>query len=199
MESAGQTGRNQELSEQKDDLQGVATHRHTHRDAAAQKPITRLVCFDMFDADGDGRAEDVVWTVLLEPKRLARARLLTEAFPAKKPKRPLVHTSFIPVRGRVSGIGLIEQIEGLHDVMKAIIDQTIDGATIKIAPPGFYRPSATMNPEPITYNPAQLYPLGDPSRDIAFPTLGTQGETVGINLFTLIMQMQERQTSIGDL
>lgn len=197
--TAGEAGTNQEMREQKDDLQGATETRDTRPQTESQRTVTRLMCFDLYAMERGAPAQDVVWVVIQDIKALCRARLLTEIYPSRVPRRPLVSRSMLPVRGRVAGISLPEQIEGLHDAMKAIIDQTIDGGTMKIIPPGFYRPSGSMKPETIAYSPGEMYPLNDPQRDVNFPTLNTQGEALGINLFTLIQQMEERNTAIGEL
>jgi hypothetical protein len=110
------------------------------------KTLTRLTCFDIFDIDGDGVNEDVIFWVIKETKTLLRVRELTQVYPANPPRRPFAEASFIPVRGRRIGISLLEMIEGLHDVIKQFADQTIDRGTITNVPFGFYRASSNMRP-----------------------------------------------------
>jgi hypothetical protein len=157
------------------------------------------LCFDTFDINGDGVSEDVVWWVILETEALARAKIMTEVYPSNPPRRPLAEQSFIPIRGRKGGISLLEMMEGLHDVMKMTLDQTVDAGTLKIAPPWFYRPSGSIKPEIIKLTPGEGYPLQDPQRDVHFPQANFQAETFGINLLTVMTQWQERLTTIGDL
>jgi hypothetical protein len=199
--ASGQDGRNREHKDQKDAIQGTASRPGTDENSKTkpQKTVTRLMCFDVYDAREDGKAVDMVWTVILETKTLARAKLLTELYPARVPRRPIEHEAFIPVRGRVSGIGIPELLEGLHDAMKAILDQTVDGGTMKIAPPWFYRPFGGMKPETIRLAPGEGYPLGDPTRDVHFPTANTQAETMGLNMVAVLGQMEERLAMVGEL
>ena len=198
MEVAGENRDNQEAREQKDDLQGV-TPSPSDKKVALQKTVTRLLCFDIFDINDDGVAEDVVWWVILETEALARAKIMTEVYPSSPPRRPLAEESFIPIRGRKGGISLLEMMEGLHDVMKMTLDQIVDSGTLKIAPPWFYRPSGSIKPEIIKLAPGEGYPLQDPQRDVNFPQANFQAETFGINLITVMTQWQDHLTTIGPL
>ncbi len=189
---------NQEMREEKDTIQGVSPS-EKDKHAPTHGVVTRLMCFDVFDVDGDGQTEDVVWWVIKETRTLARARWLTEAFPSDKLRRPLVHRSLLPVRGRVGGISMLEMMEGLHDVAKTVLDQTVDSGTIRNAPFFFYRPSGSMKPEVIQMAPGEGYPLNDPQRDVHFPAFNNNDQVFGINILTMMMQMEERLTTIGDL
>ena len=183
---------------QKDDFQGE-TPNTKPEGAKSQNTLTRLMCFDTFDIDGDGIDEDVIFWVLKEHKILLRAKLLTEIYPGSRPRRPLVSKPFIPVRGRWTGISLLEIMEGLHDSIKQFFDQTADAGTISNSPFGFYRASSALKPDIIRMSPGELYPLQDPKRDIEFPNLGNQAQAFGINMIGLLTNMEERLTMIGDL
>jgi hypothetical protein len=185
---------------QKDDFQGTYdTDRHKNSDAPSHNRLTRLICFDRYDIDGDGLDEDVIFWVLCEPKLALKVMLLTDVFPSNPPMRPLVTESFIPVKGRVIGISLLEMMEGLHDATKELVDQTIDSGTLSSSPFFFYKPASTLNPEIITMNPGEGIPIGMPKEDIYFPQLNTNGQTFGINMMTILGQMQERLTMTSDL
>lgn len=196
MRNVGGPDRETEKEVQKDDLQGeqalsagkVKSHRN----------VTRLMCFDTFDIDNDGIDEDVVVWLIKETKTLLRVRRLTEVYPLTPPRRPLVSRQMIPVRGRRHGVGLLEQTEGIHDVMKMLIDQTIDNGTIRNAPFFFYRPSGGIRPETIRLWPGEGYPLSDPQRDVQFPQF-QQDFGYGINMLTLLMSMEEKATQVGDM
>ena len=186
---------------QRDDLGGKTIVLGTQPEAQSHDTVTRLLCFDRWDIDGDGLDEDVIWWVLLEPKMVVRARVLQEVYPSMKPQRPrpLAEASLFPVRGRRVGISLLEMLEGLHDAMKVLLDQTIDANTIGIVPFWFYRPTSTMQSERIRLAPGEGFPLGDPARDIAFPQIGNpQAQGMAINLFTLLQQAEERVSVVGD-
>jgi len=162
--------------------------------------LTRYLCFDTFDWNGDGVDEDVIWWVLRENKILLKAKALTEMYPSNPPRRPIAEAQFMPVRGRRTGISLLEQLEGLHDAIKMLLDQTIDAGTASIAPPWFYRAAGGLKPEIIRLSPGEGYPLGDPNRDVNFPKIGDpQAQGMGLNLATLLEQKEERLAVIGDL
>ena len=189
---------------QKDDLAGKTD---AESDTNAKKEgnkshnrLTRYLCFDTFDIDGDGIDEDVIWWVLRESKIMLKAKALTEMFPSNPPRRPIAEAAFLPVRGRRVGVSMLELLEGLHDAMKMLMDQVVDAGTAAIAPPWFYRPGGGMKPEVIRLNPAEGYPLGDPSRDVSFPRIGDpQAQGLGLNLMTILGQQEERLSVIGDL
>lgn len=194
----GDSGKDTGLEGVKDDLQGVS-RMPTVSGAESHKTLTRLMCFDLYDIDGDGVDEDVVWWVLLETKTLMRARRLTEVYPAMPPRRPLAEAAFLPIEGRRGGMSLLEIMEGLHDATKSLMDQTVDSGTLKTVPFGFYRAAGGLRPEVIRMWPGELYPLNDPKNDIYFPQFSTNSEGLQINLVTMLQGMGERLTTIGDL
>ncbi|MGE0289520.1 MAG: hypothetical protein AB7I42_26025 [Bradyrhizobium sp.] len=187
--------------QQKDDLAGK--HEEPSVDKAkSHETLTRLICFDRYDIDGDGLDEDVIFWVILEMKRVVKAIVLEEMYPTLplNHRRPFAEAALFPVPGRRVGMSMLELLEGLHDAAKTAMDQTIDANSIGIVPFGFYRPTSTMQSEVIRLAPGELYPLGDPSRDIAFPQIGNpQAQGMAINLMTILQQMGERVSVIGDL
>jgi hypothetical protein len=161
--------------------------------------LTRLTCFDVYDADGDGIAEDVVWWVILETKQLLRARLMTEVYPFKRPRRPFAEGNFLPVKGRREGISLPELMEGLHDVMKETLDQSIDNGTLTNSPFFFYRPTSNLKPEVIRPWPGDGIPINDPKNDVFFPNMQNNSQAWAMNMLAFLTQQKERLTLQGDL
>ena len=197
LEAAGTPKDDQASKQQKDRMQGTVEPGSTT--VASHKPLTRLMCFDRYDIDGDGLDEDVVWWSVLETGTILKAKYLTEMFPANPPRRPFAESSFIPVRGRRSGISLPELLEGMHDLAKTTIDLTIDGGTAANFPFGFYRATSNMKAEVIRVNPNELYPLGDPKNDVYYPSLPGQSQAFGINLLTIVDQIQSKLAMQSDL
>lgn len=193
---AGETLIGNEIEDQADSFQGHGEF--FNPEDVGHRKVTRLICFDMYDMDGDGLAEDVIFWVIKEHDLVLKAKPLTEMYPANPPRRPFAEAAFVPVRGRRGGVGMLEMIEGLHDLMKAILDQSIDAGTLSNSPFGFYRPSGSMKPEVINLWPGELYPIGDPARDIAFPNMPTKDQTFGLNMITMLGQLEERLTVVGD-
>ena len=165
----------------------------------AHRTLTRLLCFDTYDIDGDGKTEDIVCWVILETRTLLRCRLLSEVFPFLPPRRPLAREPFMPVEGSCDGISLPELMEGYHDLIKIITDQTVDTNTVTGVPFFFYRAAGGNRPEIIKLAPGEGYPLADPSRDVNFPRMNVSGISGGINLMTMFMAQEEKLTNIGDL
>lgn len=166
----------------------------SHRD------LTLLICFDSYDCNNDKINEDVIWWVILEAKLVVRARYLTEFCPFNPPRRPFAESQFTPVRGRRKGIGLVEMLESMHDLMKKTIDQAIDANDIAINPFFFYRKTAAVTPNIIRLWPGEGYPVSDPQRDIYFPQIGNANAMgFAINLFGLVSSAEERVSMIGDM
>jgi hypothetical protein len=164
-----------------------------------QGTVTRLVVFDRFDLDGDGLAEDVVFWVLVEPKIVLRARMLSEVFPAKVPRRPLAEATFCPVGGRREGIGLLEMQEGIHDMQKMLFDIACDSGTLGAMPVFFYRMAGALKPENLQVFPGMGIPVGDPQRDISFPNIANQnGLGMMLNLISMLGTWGDRATMIGE-
>ncbi len=189
----------QEREEQKDVLQGVVQQRDLPKDADSHRPLTRLMCFDCYDIDGDGLDEDVVFWMILEDKIILKAVYLSQVFPSDPPRRPFAEAGLFPVPGRRLAIGLLEMMEGLHDLMKQFFDQGGDAGTLANAPFGFYRQTSSMKPEQIRLWPGEMYPLSDPKNDVSFPQLGNQNQAFTFNMVTMLTQIEERLTNIGDL
>jgi len=198
LENVSRSRINQEYKDQKDDLQGTLDPESTEV-VASHKTVTRLICFDRFDIDGDGLDEDVIFWVIKETKKVLKVKLLTEMFPANPPRRPLVNKSMIPVKDRVIGIGLLEMMEGIHDSLKETADQMIDGGTLASSPFFFYKATSSLNPETMTLAPGDGVPVGDPNNDINFPNINNQGQVFGFNMMTILTQMNERLTMVSDL
>jgi hypothetical protein len=182
--------------EQDDILEGVSDQR---ADEGSHGHLTRLVCFDTYDIDGDGKTEDVVFWVLLETERLLRVRLLTEVYPGSRPERPFAEASFLPVGKRRAGISMLEMSEGLHDFMKETIDQMVDNGTLANLPWFTYRANSALNPETLRPGPGDGIPTSDPKNDIVMQRIGNEGQAFWLNLIGLIRQQAERLTLQGDL
>ena len=168
-------------------------------EARGMETLTRLIVFDRYDIDGDGRPEDVMWWYIVETKSVLRARHLTDHFPSNPVRRPFGESCFIPVEGRRSGIGMLEMMEGSHDLLKEIADQTIDGGTISMIPFGFYRAIGGVRPEVIRLWPGEMYPVADPVKDVNFPRVGNTNSAFGLNMATMIDQWQQKLTMVGDI
>ena len=159
--------------------------------------VTRLMVFDTIET-GSG-TEDVVYWVVKESKMVLRKRRLSEMSPSRIPRRPFAEESYVPVRGRRLGIGVLELGEGIHDLKKQLTDMSIDHGTLSLAPFFFYKPTSTMKPEVIKLFPGEGYPLNDPSRDVHFPTLPQGGQAFAFNMMTVMERDFERLEMVGDL
>ncbi len=158
------------------------------------KPLTRLMCFDIYDYDGDGENEDVIWWVIKETKTLLRARELTQQFPSNPPRRPFAEAQFLP-----ENVSLVELMEGLHDVSKQVLDMTIDKGSLELTPWGLYRQTSNIRNETIRYKLGELYGVSDPKNDVHFPQMPNSGSNYGFNMFSTLNSLEERLVTQGDL
>ena len=189
----------QESEEQKDVMQGHVEQSKPPEGAESHKPLTRLRIYDCYDINGDGLDEDVVFTMILETETLCRVKYLGQEFPSNPPRRPFAEGQLFPVPGRRHAIGLLEMMEGLHDLTTQFFEQGGDAGTIANTPFFFYRASSSMRPEVIRMMPGEGYPLSDPKNDINFPQSGNQNQSFMFNMQSLLTQMTEKLTNIGDL
>lgn len=161
--------------------------------------VTAVEWYGAWDLNDDGLDEEVIFTVLRESRTLARVRYLSEMYPGTPQTRPLSHTCFIPVKGEIDGISQVELMEGLHDFIHVMFNQTVDRGDLTNQPFGFYRASSGLKPEIIRLWPGDLYPVDNPMQDVNFPQLPHSDQTFGLNMIALGMQFLERLTQIGPL
>lgn len=187
------------FEEQKDDFAGFSNV-HANSTERGHNTVTRLMCFDMFDVDGDGIEEDVIWWALREDNILLKAAYLGEMFPGSPPQRPVRSKSLFPVNGRVAGISYLEMSEGLHDVTKQLTDQAIDGGTLAQMPFFFYRPLGNLKNETMRMGPGEGIPVNNPSQDVYMPNFNNSAaQGFHLNMITLLQQWEEKVTMIGDV
>jgi hypothetical protein len=165
----------------------------------SNRTVTRYMCFDSYDVDKDGLNEDVIFWVIREGEILLKAKRLTEMYPFAPPRRPLAESNYLEVKGRRTGLGLLEMMEGLHDWLKEIVDWTMDSGQLQTMPFGFYRPTSAIKSEVYRMWPGDLMPALDPKNDVYFPTLQNTSMAFGLNMLTVANQMEERLSAIGDL
>ena len=161
--------------------------------------ITAVEWYGAWDLDGDGLDEEVIFTILREPQKLARVRYLSEMYPGTPQTRPFSYATCIPVKGEIYGISYPELQEGLHDFIHVMFNQTVDRGDITNQPFGFYRASSGLKPEIIRLWPGDLYPVDNPQQDVAFPQMPHADQTFGLNMIALGMQFLERLTALGPM
>ncbi len=189
LENLSITRISQEAKDQKDNMQGTIDD-FSERDAS-HKVLTRYICFDVWDG------KDVIWYVIREANLVMKAAHLTEMYPANPPRRPFAEASFLPVKGRRLGISYLEQMEGLHDSSKEMLDQMIDAGTLANSPFFIYKASQ-QNPDTLSLGPGDGVPMTNPKEDIFFPNI-QNNQAFAINTLTMMEQMQNRLTLTNDL
>lgn len=187
---------NDDLKEIKDVREGTVT---TSTEGTAHPRLTRLICFMGLDIDGDGLEEQVVCRVIRETHTLLRVTLLNEEFPSDRPHRPLMHRAFIPVKDRIYGLSLPELLEPLYDMVKILLDQMVDGGTIRIMPFGFVKAHGGLRNEPIRIVPGLLQPTASPKDDVNMLQFGNNADALFTNLITIYSQWADQLTMIGEL
>jgi hypothetical protein len=149
-----------------------------------------------YDVDGSGlTSKIVVWTHRKTRTEL-RATYLRRI--NKSGEIPIFKIDFHRRPGQTYGVGIIEMMHPISKELDAIHNIRIDSGMITNVPMFFYRPTSSMNPETIQFEPGAGIPLDDPQRDINIPTWGNKtgwGFQEEQSLQTLI----ERLTGTNDL
>ena len=197
-QDAADTSNPQAETEVKDLKDTLAGQEPIPSDASRQW-VTMVEWYGPWDADGDDLEEECIFSVIEETQTLARARWLTEIFPGMPPRRPLGKASPIPVKGQLYGIGFLELMEGLHDFMHIILNQTIDNGAITNLPAGAYRASSGIKPEVLHLAPGEWIPTDNPQTDFQMFAWPGRDQSWGLNMFNLGVQMLDRLTQIGPI
>ena len=191
-----------ELQEQKDLLEG---RQHQEVDADREEdlghlPVSLLLCFDRWDVDGDGLAEDVFWVIEDDAKVLCEARLLVERWPATRPYRPLADWCPLPVKDRWLGISLLELGEAIYDLVKGTFDQMYDGWTMATIPFFLYGASSKLSADILSIAPGQGSPVpGNPRETVLFPTLSQRDPAGALGIIGLALQFFQQLMAQGPL
>ena len=192
---------NRRIEDQEHTLQGTTRSAHTPTEQRDQD-ATRLMVFDFDDIDGDGKPEGVIYTVLVEAKKLCNATPLTQRYRVPtggKPWRPLAEAAFLPSRGRREGMGLPELMEGLHDMMTEVLNTAINTDFLGSVITGGYKPSSNLPNDVISLAPIEMIPLQDPQRDLVFRTPGNGASAASFNFIALGQKWEESMTTQSDL
>ena len=161
--------------------------------------MTMVEWYGRWDANGDGFDEDVIIWVLREPRLLARGKYLTELYPSKPPRRPFGEARYIPVPGQFYGVGLLEMMEGLHDFVHVMLNQSVDAGTLANVPPFFYRAASGLKPDILRYSVGEGIPLDNPQQDIFFPQIPGRDQGWALDMVGLGIQLLDRLTQIGPI
>jgi hypothetical protein len=89
-------------------------------------------------------------------------------------KRPFVSATYIPVAGRVYGIGMAELLYGVNMSVDHTINMVHNNMVISTTPAGFYSPMTLgHNNNALKIKPGEMIPVMNP-RDVYFPSFGQQ-------------------------
>jgi hypothetical protein len=191
---------NEQMREQKDAMSGFQAEQAKHDQTQKElRGIEIVEHYGLWDVNGDGLDEHVIFWVARDTKRLLRARYLTEIYPGTPIERPIAEARFISVPNQLYGIGLLELVEPLYDIYKNLMDMNIDWGEIRNIPYFFYRSSSSMQPEIVRLSPGDGFPLDNPQQDVMFPRWGNENNAWVLNTMGLVQQMIERLSMISDV
>lgn len=168
-------------------------------DIDQQKWITVYTWYGSKDCDGDGLEEEIIATVLVEPRKLARARHLTESYPGIPPRRPFAEARFIPVEGQFYGMGLVELLEGLSDFIHELVNDNVNAGRLASVPWFVYRAGSGFKPEVLRMGPGDGIPVDNPATDLAFPQIPGKDQSWSFNMIGMASQWIERLAQISAL
>lgn len=184
-----------DIKRQRDEQTGL----NPGMDDANRMWFTLIKYYCKRDVNDDGLEEDIILWIIKETKMLARAKYLTELYPGLPPRRPFAEARMIPVAGQLYGIGQIELMEGLHDLIHELVNQNIDSGWLSNIPFFGYRASSGFKPEVTKLEPGLGIPLDNPAQDLVFPSLPTKDQTWSFNMIGLGMQFLERLVQISPI
>ena len=190
-------GTEDELKTYKDAQEGRGPD--TAATADARDWFTLVEWYGAMDVNGDGLQEDVIFWIIREIPVLVRQRYLTELYTGLPIRRPISEARFIPVPGQFYGMGMIELMEGMHDLIHQLVNQALDNGRLANLPFGFYRASSGLKAEQLSLEPGTLYPIDNPQQDITFPPMSHADQTFFFNMLGLAMQWLDRESQIGPI
>ena len=178
----------QDLQKTKEDMERMV---RTSPDVLKEYELYE-VYFD-YDVDGDGFAEQTVFTINLDTK----TKLRWIFNPYDHGKRPFIANKYMERVGRIDGKGLCEMSEYIQDGTDTVINQTIDNMTIANAKVFVAQKSEKENiPKDGLYPGVTLY-LDDPITGIREFMLGDVKQS-NFALVQLFQTYHERRTKVTD-
>jgi len=175
------------------------TGQQDQRSEEEREWIDVVTVYGTHDCNGDGLDEDVILTIAKEEKILVRARYLTEQYPGLPPHRPFAEGRFIPIPGQLFGMGMIELMEGLHDMLHVLVNQNLDNGALANLPFFGYRPSSGFKPNETRLEPGLGLPLDNPQTDLVFPAMPHRDQTWSFNMINLGMSFLEKLVQISPM
>ncbi len=160
-----------------------------------QKEAYKLKCYEGYikeDVNGDGKLEDIIVLMAVNPKRWLSGKPLHAV--SRIGKRPWIIRPFLRRPGRTRGKSVPELTRHLHKELDAIHNQRIDAGNMAIAPYFLYRANSATQPRNITVGPATGVPVDDPQRDVIWPNFPTFGLQVSFQEERIVMELIERLT-----
>jgi hypothetical protein len=134
--------------------------------------IETLECYYQYDMDGDGHAEEWIFTVLKQPRLLVRAVELWQVYPSGQ--RPFTQFMYKKALKGPYGKGVGQELEDINVEANTILNQMTDVGTISMAGPVMSRAGSLaeekLNQEEGWY-PAMHIPTENPLEDVVFPVL----------------------------
>lgn len=149
-----------------------------------------------YDVDGSGLdSKIVVWTHRKTREEL-RATYLRRI--NKSGEIPIFKIDFHRRPGQTYGVGIVEMMHPITQEMDAIHNIRIDSGMITNLPMFFYRPTSSINPETIQFEPGAGVPVDDPQRDVNIPRWGNS-TAWGFQEEAALQTLLERLTGTNDL
>lgn len=147
----------------------------------------------MWDVDGKGYLEQVIFTSIPDANIVVRKKHLNEIF--RHGKRPLQSGVWDIRKHRLLGIGLIEEMAPLQKLINDIVNIVLNASNFALNPPGFYDPSMTELKGTIKYKAGELTPVpGPPPYFLQYPA----NFPVGFELLKFFIDIFQRDSAASD-
>jgi hypothetical protein len=148
------------------------------------------------DVDGSGINSRIVVWWHRKTRELLRATYLRRI--NKSGEVPIYKVDFHKRPGQTYGVGAPEMMHPIAKELDAMHNIRIDAGMITNVPMFFYRPTSSINPETISFEPGAGIPVDDPQRDVNIPQWGNKAAFFGAEEQSLLAFIQ-RLFGISDL
>lgn len=151
-------------------------------------------CYYLWDVEGKGYQEQVIFTVLMDARRVIRKKYLSEVF--RHGQRPLEAGIWELRKHRLLGIGMPEEMQPLQKLVNDVLNLIMNASVQAINPPIFYDPAAANGRnDTVEYKPGQMIPIpGSAITPLPFPG----NFPVGFELLSLFMDLFQREAATSD-
>lgn len=179
--------------------EGVEVETKTDEGTAIQdvpenfKMIEGDECYYLWDVDGKGYLDQVIFTVIEDAQVVIRKKYLNEVF--RHGMRPIQVGVWDIRKQRMLGLGLVESLAPLQKLVNDLVNVILNSSKWALNPPGFYDPTVSSMSGTVEYKDGELTPIaGPPPSFLEFPA----NFPVGFQLLSFFIDLFQRESASSD-